>query len=832
MSRSIVSHRRGWAACIAFVAIALGSAQPSHAAVAREESVSIARPSARDRAEIRRTAGGTPHIKADSWEGLGFGFAWALAEDNLCVVADDYVTLRGERSRFFGASGSYSTGSGYTWNNLDSDFYYRRLAALGVVERLAAQRPPDGPIESVRRLVAGYARGYNAYLASGRAETANPSCAGEPWLRPIAPIDIYRRFFQLAALGSSGAAIQGIATAQPPIASAPAPAAAVTFEDAQRLADALSPKGLGSNGVALGSELTASGRGMLLVNPHYQWAGTERFYQFALTLPGRLESSGGAFLGSPIPFVGFNRHLAWTHTIANTLRFTPYELTLVEGDPTAYVVDGRIQRMTAIPLTVEVLEPDGSVTTRSRTLYDSGYGPLFTAVARQSLFPWTSTKAYALKDANAQSLRGLNHFLSANRAQSVDEYERILRRYQGVPWAHEIAADWRGVAYYADIGPVPNVPESLAQRCNTALGALTYAAARLPVLDGSRSDCAWANDADAAGPGLFGPSHLPSLKRRDYVTNSNDSHWLSNPAAPLVGFAPIIGDEGIARSLRTRMGLRLIRERIDSGLPFDLDALQALLFSDRTYSAEMWRDALVESCRATPLVDTPQGPIDVSAACDAVAGWDRREDVDSRGGTVWRRFMTNLLRVTTLADVATVPFALDDPIETPRGLDTADPRVLQAFALAVRDLRDSGIPVDAPLGDWQYVTRGGERIALHGGPDNLGVFNVVNAPFVRGAGWPDVPHGASILMAIEFRRAACPVRVRSLLAYSESTEPTSAHAADQTWLYSRKQWIDLPFCESEIARAPELTRETVGSSGPDRGVLVRVRSRQDTALAR
>ena len=37
---------------------------------------------------------------------------------------------------------------------------------------------------------------------------------------------------------------------------------------------------------------------------------------------------------------------------------------------------------------------------------------------------------------------------------------------------------------------------------------------------------------------------MPHLLRSDYVTNSNDSYWLSNPTQPLEGFARIIGDEG------------------------------------------------------------------------------------------------------------------------------------------------------------------------------------------------------------------------------------------------------------------------------------------------
>ena len=38
-----------------------------------------------------------------------------------------------------------------------------------------------------------------------------------------------------------------------------------------------------------------------------------------------------------------------------------------------------------------------------------------------------------------------------------------------------------------------------------------------------------------------------------------------------------------------------------------------------------------------------------------------------------------------------------------------------------------------------------------------------------------------------------------LLSYSQSTDPASPYYADQTWLYSRKQWNHLPFSDADIA---------------------------------
>ena len=52
---------------------------------------------------IRRTAHGIPHILGAGFRDLGYGYGYAFAEDNICTIAAEYVTVRAERSRFFGA---------------------------------------------------------------------------------------------------------------------------------------------------------------------------------------------------------------------------------------------------------------------------------------------------------------------------------------------------------------------------------------------------------------------------------------------------------------------------------------------------------------------------------------------------------------------------------------------------------------------------------------------------------------------------------------------------------------------------------------------------------
>ncbi|MET8992442.1 penicillin acylase family protein [Nonomuraea wenchangensis] len=70
-------------------------------------SLLVAAPAAADAgryaADIRRTEYGIPHISAKDHGGLGYGYGYAFAQDNLCVMASWVLTLRGERSRHFGA---------------------------------------------------------------------------------------------------------------------------------------------------------------------------------------------------------------------------------------------------------------------------------------------------------------------------------------------------------------------------------------------------------------------------------------------------------------------------------------------------------------------------------------------------------------------------------------------------------------------------------------------------------------------------------------------------------------------------------------------------------
>src|SRR4051794_25169461 len=170
LARAIVLACAAATLAIGLVAPGLATAKPSLSAV------------------VRRTAHGIPHIEASSFKGLGYGYGYAFAQDDICPIAEQYATVRAERSRFFGPNGSYVLhGNGFSANNLNSDFFWRQVQDAHVVDRLLAQPPPRGPKPEMKDLMTGYVAGYNRYLADvgGSRGVSDPTCRGKPWVRPI-----------------------------------------------------------------------------------------------------------------------------------------------------------------------------------------------------------------------------------------------------------------------------------------------------------------------------------------------------------------------------------------------------------------------------------------------------------------------------------------------------------------------------------------------------------------------------------------------------------------------------------------------------------------------
>jgi len=719
------------------------------------------KPSSNIDVDIRWTSYGIPHVKADDWMSLGYGYAYATATDGVCVIARDVVVVNGSSMKYFGDQ------------QQASDIFHQAV----VTDALVAQYNVS-QTEPPKIFNAGYVAGYNRYLADHK-DALPASCANAEWVKPITIDDMARLTVGVGIRYGLGRYTANIATAQPPkageISDKALPSKGASISDVNDLP-------LASNAVAFGKAVTDNGRGILFGNPHYPWAGPSRFHLIHITLPGEIDIMGVSLFTTAGVSIGFNKDVAWTHTVSTGMRATLYKLDLHPNDPTQYRFKDGFRKMEARQVTL--------ANGQAIDVYFSHYGPI---VVHENLV-WDETTAYTVRDANLYNFQAAESYHQMSQATDVHELIDAIS-LGGVSWVNTIASDSKGNAMYADISTVPNVDAALIEECQ--VGEQRWGRAKMIILDGSRPDCAWRDSSAAVVANTLPADKMPRLVRDDYVTNSNDSYWLSNPKAPLEGYSPIIGSEGTARSLRTRAGLHFVDEILSAG-PVKPAAVYSLIDDHRNFGAELLLGDLLRLC-------TPERT-SIELSCKVLEQWDRAHRVDSRGAHLWTEIMRTL---QTDSSIFEVPFDLKDPTNTPSGLKTSDPDVaktlVNAIETAQQRLTKVGIALDAKLGDIQYVQRNERKIAIPGGEGWSGAFSMIIAPLREesGVGYTPVVHGNSIMEIVSWDDNG-KVNPRGLLTYSQSQEPDSPHYADQTELYSKGEWIDFPFHEEDIADNPDL----------------------------
>ncbi|HLT35506.1 MAG TPA: penicillin acylase family protein, partial [Enhygromyxa sp.] len=298
-------------------------------------------------ATIRRTSHGVAHITAENWGSLAFGQAYAFTQDKGCLLADQIVKVRSQRSRWFGP------GDGNA--NVYSDFAYLHLGVYAT-----AQAQFDSLSEQVQDGIRGYAAGYNKALADGQI---GGTCDGAEWLpTTVDHVDLLAYYLDLGLLASSRQLITAIGQAQPPGGgnqpADPAPHYSTVNGHRGRL---------GSNGWAFGSDISSTGRGMVMANPHFPWEGELQLWESHLIIPGESEVYGVGLLGVPGVLIGFNEHVAWTHTVSDGHRLTIYQISSPPGQPTKYEYDGEVRDMQSQQFTIDVLQGDGTIASQTRT---------------------------------------------------------------------------------------------------------------------------------------------------------------------------------------------------------------------------------------------------------------------------------------------------------------------------------------------------------------------------------------------------------------------------------------------------------------------------------
>jgi len=820
-------------------------------------------------ATIRRTEGGVPHIKADNLKSAAFGHGYAQAQDNVCLLAEAVIKARSERSKYFGPGPDAGFGVGL---NVVTDFSYK---AQKIYSGAEAELPTLSG-ES-RALIEGFVEGYNRYVTETDPATFPAECKSQEWVKSITPVDLlahYRIVGQYAS-GNSFATGAAFLAVPPGVSPAPTPVAVVgTSEQIEKLQQDIvdtalasaksvqdfSDTGLASNAWGIGKTMTEQGRGALLANPHFPYTGHRRLYEVQMTVPGYINVHGAGLLGTAIPLINFNENLAWSHTVTTSRRFTWYELVLKDGDNLTYVKDGQEK-----PITVETYQVEVKISGMSeplvleRDFYFSEYGPMIAANAVNSQLPaWGSngalnaSKAVAMtyRDANGNTSGLLDTWLQMSLAKNLSEFQSVFKNCGSTLWVNTTYADDQGNAFYIDSSSVPNLSDKAVALVNLRRFAEpSYAGLfdqGVTLLDGSRSIEDW---VETQCGGLTTYDQKPKLLRTDWVQNSNSSYWATNPAEFLTGYSPLYGDEKTPVNARTRLGIKMLQNPMDTGFPsaplvagqdgkFNAEELIGVIWNNRAWYAEQFLPELLERCN--DIGSTAVDGRDLSSWCQALDSWDGLYNLDSKGAHIFRVFMANYLG--DLDSDLTKPFSPADPVGTPalpseENAGTPTDNMLLALSAGVGALQSQGIQPADELGTLQYYRASGDvipgsgdtpifqmvGIPWHGGDGNIdGAFNAIGVikdsvaedtrfpriapttlPNTAGLsdgsdgidGWL-MARGTSWHFGLEFTENG--PEAYGLVSYSQSSDAMSPYFKDQSEQYSNKTYRRLLFTDSEI----------------------------------
>lgn len=793
-------------------------------------------------AKIVRTTYGIPHITADDWGSLGFGQGYAYAQDNFCVLMKEVLRANGESARWLGEDeGDVARDYVYTFINTDE----------AMEELRSTQR------EEFQSMVLGYVTGFNKYLEdTGVGDLAGgpEGCRDADWVRPISDLDLWKVLRKLIVLASTQEIGVLAPRAEPTLMSTASVADELLGGQSTPVdtSGILTPRerGLGSNAYGIGSEGSQTGYGIVLGNPHFPWSGSLRFYIQHLTLTNTIDVMGAALQGVPGVLIGFNKDVAWSHTVSTASRFTIFELHLVEGDPLKYQDGDEIRDIIPHEVTVGVLLEDGTVEERTDTLYTSDYGFMIDLGAISDIlagWPNADNTAFTYQDANIDNGRILDLWFGKAAASSIEEIQEVMEATVANPWTNTIAADRNGTGMYADVSVVPNVTGSQLEMCTDSVRTAAINSAGLPALNGSRPECKWGTDEDAPVDGIFGWENLPRLLTGPdvpYVGNSNDSYWVAtgNPDYQLEGFSPVIGLEGIEQSLRTRQAFQQADERIagTDGLSdeggFTVELLQDVFYRNRNLGQELILDDLITICEGVtdwsagdcdPDTEGDQpysaNPTEAATACGILDDWDRYFNNDSVGAALWTEVWLGLCKPSgnrhgekpaCEQDIWTVPFDEANPVLTPNTLkdDAATAEAVKCgIGTGVDFLVDQGVPLDRAWGEVQVRMDGsGENAIPIPGGEGLFMFSNVGSTYVDGVRVV-TESSNSYIQTVTWDETECP-DAYAVLTYSQSTDPASDHYSDLTQLYSDKGWNDMPFCPDDIEAEKISEIEITGSS--------------------
>lgn len=673
-------------------------------------------PDGSDQTQIIWDSWGVPHVYAQNETELFYAQGWAQMHNHANTILELYGTSRGRAAEYWGS------------NHLASDILIHKLGFPELANTWKAGQTP----EHVARLQA-FVDGMNAYVK------AHPD-AIKPENEPVLPITLndpnlhglfvfYSRFVGGGELGT----IQ-------------------QWQD------------LGSNTYAVGPSRSASGKAMLVQNPHLPWFGEFLFFEWHANAPG-INTYGVNLVGFPGFGIAFNEHLGWSHTNNTIDNADSYELTL-QGD--GYLLDGEEKAFEKSSVSLKIKTQDGQFSEQEIELLRSEHG----AVLKKG-----NTKAVAIRFPAQDRVRASEQWWRMSTATSFEEFEAALKEEE-IPFWNVMYADKAGNIFYLFNGHVPK----------RSRGDFAY---WYRILPGDDSEDIWTD--------VHAYEDLPKIKNpaQGWLQNANDPPWTSTWPLELKPeeFPAYMSPVNMPHYFRPQRSVRMLAE--DESITFD--ELVEYKLSTRLEMADRLLDDLAAA------VENSNSDL-AKEAMTVLQAWDRETNVDSKGAVLFEAWAYRL-GPNNPAAYAT-PYDQNQHLTTPDGL--ANPaKAVSDLAAAAEAVKEQWGTLDVPWGDVHRMKRGTYDLPGNGAGGALGVFRVAGGgqgedgkTYVRG--------GDSWVSVIEFGDK---VRAKVLLSYGNATQEGSPHNGDQLVLFSEKKFRDAWLYPEDLTGANVKRVELLNESG-------------------
>ncbi len=675
---------------------------------------------------IIRDTWGIPHVYGKTDADVVFGVMYAQAEDDFNRVETNYLNSMGRLAEAEGESA-----------------IYRDLRMKLFIDPADMRAKYESSPDWLKTLMNAYADGLNYYLHTHPNVTPRVIKQFEPWMALT------------FSEGSIGGDIERVNLTQLEAFYGKTSRQLTSADEALRDEE---PRG--SNGIAIAPSNSATGKALLLINPH-----TSFFFRAEAQMVSEegLNAYGAITWGQFFIYQGFNDRTGWMHTSSGADNIDEYLETVVQkGDAFYYRVGAEERALRATKIQVPYKSPTG-ILQKEFTVYHTHRGP----IVREADGKWISVRLMQ------EPLKALTQSYSRTKAKNYTQFRESM----------DLHTNSSNNTIYAD-----------------ADGTIAYFHSNFIPRRDTRFD--WAKPVDGSDPatdwnGVLSIDETPGVlnPRSGWLYNTNNWPWsAAGPNSPKKADFPVYVERG-TENARGIHAIRVLENKKD----FTIDSLIAAAYDSYLPAFEQTLPALLKAWDRAPASNPLKSRL--SEQITALRGWDYRWAVTSVPTSLAVYWGDEIFRqVSDEARKAGVP---NDEFVATRA---APDQLLQALATASDKLAADFGKWQTPWGDinrYQRLTADivqkfddaapsipvGFTSARWGSLASFGARTYPGTKKMYGTS------GNSFVAVVEFGDQ---VRAKAITAGGQSGSPSSTHFGDQATRYSTGDLREVYFYRAQL----------------------------------